>query len=482
MTARDLLVRSCALAVLLCFADTASYGQTVTTGDLTGTITDASGAVVPAATVSLKSTDTGETRTAQSNAGGVYRFIFVKPGNYTISAGSAGLMSDTSKVVVEVGQAITLDLVAKVQSVGQTIEVNESGALVNTDNANLSTTFSSKQMADLPMPGGDITTVAFTVPGINLSTGAGYGNFSSQGLPGTSNLFTINGADYDDPYLNLNNSGASNLTLGANEIEETTVVQNGYSVQYGRFAGAQINYVTKHGTNGFHGNLVENWNGDMLNANDFFNNVNGVPRPRDDSNQYAALFSGPIVKNKLFFLVDTEGIRYVLPVTAVVTIPSVALEQYALANVSPAAVSLYQNAFSFWNAAPGVGRAVTVTNGSGPLQDGNGLMGCGQLAGTPAIGGGIFGTNVSCARAYGANGSNQNSEWLLTTRADYNINDKESINFRYKHDTGFQPTGTNLISPTLNLQSIQPEHEGQVNLTSTLSPTMVNNFVGSALY
>jgi hypothetical protein len=484
MTTRHLLTRLFAVATLLSIASIASYGQTVTTGDLTGTVKDATGAIVPAATVTLKSTDTGESRTEQTNTNGVYRFIFLRPGNFTISAASPGLVSDTSKVVVEVGQVINLDLVAKVQTVGQTIEVADTVALLNTDNANLTATFTSKQLEDLPMPGGDITTVAFTVPGINLSTGAGYGNFSSEGLPGSSNLYTINGADYDDPYLNLNNSGASNLTLGANEVSESTVVQNGYSVQYGRFAGAQVNYVTKHGTNAFHGDLVENWNGDRLNANDFFNNVNGVQRPRDTSNQYAALISGPVKKNKLFFLADTEGIRYVLPVTAVVTIPSTALEQYALANVAPAAVSLYQNAFNIWNNAPGSSRAVTVTNGNGLLQDANGNLGCGLggFAGTPALSGGTFGTNVSCARAYATNGSNQNTEWLLTTRADYNINDKESINFRFKHDTGFQPTGTNLLSPTLNLQSIQPEYEGQVNLTSIVSPTMVNNFVGSALY
>jgi len=135
----------------------------------------------------------------QANTGGVYRFIFLKPGNYTISAASAGLTSDSSKILVEVGQALTMDLVAKVQSVSQVVEVNESAGLVNAENANLSATFSSKQLQDLPIPGGDITTIAFTVPGINLSTGAAYGNFSSQGLPGTSNLFTINGADTTTP-------------------------------------------------------------------------------------------------------------------------------------------------------------------------------------------------------------------------------------------------------------------------------------------
>jgi outer membrane receptor protein involved in Fe transport len=473
---------SLALAILLCLAPGNVSGQTITTGDITGTVRDALGGVVANATVTLKSADTGEARKNLTNDSGVYRFIFLKPGNYTISATSPGLVSDTKKLVVDVGQALTFDLLAAVQSVGQVVEVTEAAGLINAENANQAATFTSKQMEDLPMPGGDITTVAFTVPGINLSTGAGYGNFTSEGLPGTSNLFTINGADYDDPYLNLNNSGASNLTLGANEIAETTVVQNGYSVQYGRYAGAQVNYVTKHGANAFHGDLLENWNGDSLNANDFFNNLNGVPRPRADSNQYGALISGPVIKNKLFFLVDTEGIRYVLPASAVVTIPSAALEQYALANVAPSAVSLYQNAFSVWNNAPGAARAVPVTNGDGPLQDGNGALGCGQLAGTPALSGGIFGTNVSCARAYAANGSNQNSEWLLTTRADYNISDKENINFRFKHDTGLQPTGTNLLTPSLNLQSVQPEYEGQVNLTSIVTPTMVNNFIGSALY
>lgn len=482
MTKRGLWKSLWGCAVLLVLAALLCSGQTVTTGDLSGTVSDATGAVVPSATITLKSLETGEVRTGTTNEAGVYRFIFLKPGSYTVMAKTNGLASDTTKVDIGVGQVATIDLTAKVQQVSQTVEVSETAGLVNIENANLATTFNSAQIADLPTPGGDMTTIAFTVPGINLSTGMGYGNFSSQGLPGTSNLFTVNGSDYNDPYLNLNNSGASNLLLGSNEVEEASVVQNGYSVQYGRFAGAQVNYVTKHGTNEFHGDLVENWNGDTLNANDFFNNVNGVARPRDDSNQYAALLGGPIKKNKLFFLVDTEGIRYVLPVTSVVTLPSTQLEQYSLENVPASSLPLYQQAFNVWNSAPGASRAVAVTNGVGPLQDANNEMGCGQMAGTPAPGGGIFGTNVPCARAYGADGSNQNTEWLLTTRADYNITDKETINFRYKHDTGFQPTGTNLLTPSLNLQSIQPENDGQINLTSVVSPTMVNNFIISTLY
>jgi hypothetical protein len=143
-------------------------------------------------------------------------------------------------------------------------------------------------MEELPTPGGDMTTIAFTAPGVVVSTGMGYGNFSAHGLPGVSNLFTINGNDYNDAYLNLNNSGASNLMLGTNEVQEAAVVQNAYSVQYGREAGAQVNYITKSGTNGFHGDLNYNWNGDRLECQRFLRQYQRrlrAPKPSPISGQ-----------------------------------------------------------------------------------------------------------------------------------------------------------------------------------------------------
>ncbi|MBV9763232.1 MAG: TonB-dependent receptor [Acidobacteriaceae bacterium] len=473
-----------AFLLTLVLIGSVANAQTVTTGDITGTVKDSTGAAVAGAALTLKNLDTGETRTATSSDSGSYRFTFLAAGNYTISAASPGLVSDTLKTTVQVGSVITVDLLAKVQSTREVVQVTEAAPVLNTDNANLSTTFSSQQVLQLPAPGGDITTVAFTVPGVAVSTGGGYGNFSSHGLPGTSNLYTINGDDYNDPYLNLNNSGASNLLLGQDEIAEASVTSNAYSVQYGRQAGAQVSYVTKSGTNAIHADLLFNFNNHLMNANDFFNNAGGTPRPYAVSRQWGADIGGPILKNKLFFYSDSEGLYYSLPSSAVVSIPSPQLQTYILGTIAPAQVPLYQQAFSIWNSAKGASSAGPVVTGSGQLQDSSGNLGCGQFAskGVAAPGGGIFGTTASCAYAFRANGLNTNKEWLETHRVDWNINEKQKIFFRFKGDHGFQPTFTDLLTPTLNGQSIQPQYEGQINHTYVISPTTVNNFILSFLW
>ncbi len=471
------------LLVLLMAIGTTVIAQTGTTGDLAGTVKDSSDAIVIGATVNLKNWDTGETRTTTTGPNGSYRFSFLKPGSYQVSAKTAGLLSDFAMVKVEVGQAASLDLVAKVQSTQAVIEVSANAGLVQSENANLATTFDIKEIESQPLPGGDITGVAYTVAGVVMSTGAGYGAFSSHGLPATSNLFTVNGNDNMDPYLNLNNSGASNLTLGQNEIAEAAVVQNGYSVQYGRQAGAQVNYITKSGTNEFHGNLSYQWNGTRLNANDFFNNMNGVGRPRAISNQWGDSIGGPIKKNKTFFYFDNEGLYYTLPASGYVVVPSPQLQNYILTQVSAAQTPFYQKAFGIWNGAPGMANAVPTTTGNGPLQDSSGNLGCGfgsfgAVNGNPTALG--FGSTVPCTVGYATNGSNTNREWLMVGRVDHNINDKQKLSFRYKQDKGLQPTSTDLVNSTFSAISVQPSYEGQATHTYVISPQIVNNFIGAS--
>ncbi len=474
------------LAALLMLYASQAFGQTITTGDVTGTVTDPTGAVVPGATVTIRDTETNETRTGVTNEVGRYRFTFLKPGHYSVSAASASMNSNTTEVSLLVGQEPAVDLVLAVKSTTQTVLVTGETPVVQTENANEATSFSQTQIQNLPVNGGDITNMAFTVPGIRVNVGGGNANFNANGIPFNATLFTLNGGDITEPYNNNNKSGSSNNTIGANDISETAVILSAFSAQYGRMAGAQVNYITKSGTNAFHGNLIENYNDAILNANGFFNNATGTPRGHAVANQYAASLGGPIIKNKTFFFVNTEALRYALPSTGVVSIPSPQLQQYALAHVPASSVPVYQDAFNLYNNAIGVGRAVPVTNGLGPLQDGNDDLGCGhqKFPGTYVSGtsGPQFGKTVPCAYAFGTNAASLNVENLLSARVDHSINSKQRIFFRFSDDWGVQATSTNPITPVFNTQSNQPWYTGQINHTYMITPQIVNNFVGSVNY
>ena len=202
----------------------------------------------------------------------LYRFSLLSPGSYTVGVSAQGFSKTESRFTVNVGQTTVANVKVTVGSSTQTVEVTGAPPLVQTDNANLSTNFNSNIIQNQPNGGNDLTYIAQTAPGVTMNTGQGYGNFSAYGLPATSNLFTVNGENDMDPYLNLNNSGATNLTLGKNEVQEATVISNAYSGQYGQQAGAQINYVTKSGTNQYHGNVQYSWTGRAMDANDWFNN------------------------------------------------------------------------------------------------------------------------------------------------------------------------------------------------------------------
>jgi hypothetical protein len=480
-----LSIRQCALALITLAAPTV-FAQTITTGEITGVVVDPVGKVIIGAMVQLKSTETGESRAVQSNTSGVYRFPFVKPGAYELSAKSEGLKSDTGSLVVAVGQVEVLNLHLKLEEPKSVVLVTDAAPLLNADNANFVYTLSTQQLELLPLPGGDLVAVAYSTPGVVINNRAekvGLGNFVVQGVGSVSNLFTVNGIDDMDPYVNVNNSGTTGMLLGANEIQEASVIQNAFEGQYGRQAGAQVNYVTKSGTNAFHGNVVYGYNGTVLNANDFFSNAAGVPRQRAISNQYAASLGGPVVRNKLFFFADTEGHRFALPSpNHVAAIPALALQSYALASIQPSQVSFYHKMFDLYNRAPGVNRAVPVTNGNDPLQDSTGRMGCGNLSGTPTGTGAIFGVDTSCALAWVTNASTLTSEWLLSTRMDYNLSANQKVFFRFKTDQGYLPANTSDINPLFNAISKQPDYEGQVNHTLVITPRLANNFMGAITY
>jgi hypothetical protein len=463
--------------------------QTLTSATVVGTVRDSSGAAVPAAKVRIRQPETDAVSTTVSGSSGEYRLPFLKPGDYEITAEAAGLSASPLRIHLLVGQEQSVDLKLGVQAVSQTVNVEAANELLQTENGNNLTDYNLHYVENTPINGGDITNVAFSTPGVRVNVGGGNNNFNVNGLPFSSVLFTYNGADIVEPYGLNNKSGSSNNTLGQNDVAEASVITDAYSAQYGRMAGAQVNFISKSGANKFHGNLVENYNGDVLNANDYFSNESGTPRGRAVANQYAGSIGGPIKKDKLTFFYNYEGLRYSLPTNQIVSLPSAALQAYVLANVPSSALPYYQDLFSLYNAAPGVSRAVAVTNGSGRLQDGTGNQGCGKNNGlsgvlVPGGGGATFGgaSGVSCANAFVSTASSVNTEYLTSGRVDYNINAQQKLYFRISRDAGVQASSTSPINPVFNGISPQPWVIPQLNYTYIITPRLVNNLVLNGNY
>jgi hypothetical protein len=473
----------------------AALAQTSNTGSINGTVTDSSGAAVPGAAVVLKDTANGAVVNLTTNAEGRFTASFLNPDTFAVSARAAGFQSNTITVQVLTGQQSVVNVKVSPTANTQTVEVNANDAqLIDTQTANLTTTFTTQQFQNLPAPGGDITTIAYTVPGVVVGAGtSGFGGFTSDGLPGLSNLVLIDGADYNvGLYGGLAFSGSSNLTLGQQEIAQAAVVQNGYSVQYGRQAGVIETYATKSGANRFHGLAQWQYNSSGLNANDFFNKQQGNGRPKAVSNQYAAQIGGPIKRDKLFFFADTEGIRYIEPIVAFINLPSQTLQNSILANpnITPGSKGLYSAMFKGTAAGGAYAKTVPVTNGPGALQDSSGNFGCGPsaaggLTGTPDYAtGGTLGTSAaeSCINSGFLSSVALNREWLAAGRLDWNISDRHRIFFRVTDDQGNQPTYVSLINPNWSMVSNQPGWTGQLNDTYTFTPNLTNQFLAAAVY
>ena len=462
----------CLLIVATASLSPALFAQSITSGDITGTITDPSGAVLSMASLTLKNSATGTARTTSVNASGVYRFSLVPVGSYILTVAASGFQTTSKALDVAVSVTLTVDVQLAVATSSTSVEVSEAVATVQTENADLTTTFTSTQVADLPNPGNDMTAIAYTTPGLSMSTETGYGNFSALGLGGTANLFTINGMNDNDPYLNLNNSGATNLLLGANEVGEETVVLNGYSGEYGQLPGANVNIVTKTGQNAFHGNAIWYWDGRAMNANDFLNNASGVPRPFVNANQWAASIGGPVWKNHTFFFFDTEGLRVLIPTASTpVLIPSPAFQNATLTNLqatNPDAVPFFQQMFKLYNGAPGASGAVPTAGTCGDIP-----------SNLPALDTAL---GDACASEFRANGHNLTHEALYAGRVDHNFSANDRAFVRLQRDSGVQATYTDLINSGFNADSYQPEMQGQIGETHIFGPNAVNSFILGAQY
>jgi hypothetical protein len=483
--------------------------QTSTTGDVVGVVTDPSGAVVPDASVAIKDETKGSRQETRTNKDGAYHFYLLSPDPYSITVTATGFEKSTRPVTVALGQVQTLDIQLSLGAATQTVTVTEAAPLVQTENGDTSIAIGAQQVANVPNQGNDLSAIVQLAPGAIMSTvGGPGGNVEALGLPGTSNLFTLNGMDDNDPFLNVNNSGSSNQLLGTNEVQEADVVTNGYSSTYGTLAGANVSYITKSGGNQFHGNAVYYWNGRALNANDWFNNNNGLPRAFDNANQWAASIGGPIKRDKLFFFVNTEGLRVLIPVPANIFAPTTAFETAVVNNLTAlgdtASIPYYcQNlpgicpGSTALNAKDGAGMFNLFNEAKNQANAQNNLpVGCinnaagvcvptglgGGCSNVPNAGAFTALTGVPCAETIREVPVNFAPEKQIAGRVDWNVGPNDRAYLRIQYDQGVQPTFTDAIDPIFNASSIQPEYQGQLNETHTFGATTTNQFLLAATW
>jgi len=372
MRLRPLRLLSCSFLVLVSLSNEL-HAQTTTSGGLTGVVTDQSDAVVLNADVEIKNNAKGTTQSTKTDREGVYRFFFVEPARYTLKVTHERFRTESRAVEVVLGPPVTVNVALEIAKANMQLFVTAEAPLVQAENGDVSITMVPKQISELPNPGNDLTYIAQIAPGaiMNTDTALGYsggffsagGNFSILGMPGTSNLFTLNGMNDNSDANNINFSGAAGMLLGQNQIQEATVVSNGYSGHFGGAAGSNVNYVTKSGGNDFHGNAEYFWNGSVLNATDWITKAFGNPRPFDIANQWAGSVGGPIQKNRLFFFFDAEGLRVLLPSPVQVVLPSPQFEAATIANIdsifgsASASDAFYKQIFSLYNQTPGIAAA-----------------------------------------------------------------------------------------------------------------------------
>ena len=471
--------------VLFCCLRAMAQGET--TGAIVGSVTDPAGAAIPGATVSITNSENGMKRAVRTDDAGRYGFPQLKPGIYSVRAEADRFETQENRAVTAgLGARQTVDFKLSIASASESIAVHEQAPQLNPENPNSSTTLAAAALEDLPNPGGDMTYPLQFAAGALINTAGssndfvggtnGYGNVQFNGLPSLSNGYIVDGLETNDPLTNLNSGLSTNLVLGLNSIAEVTVNTLSYAVDQGRYGAAQVNYVTKSGTNRFHGNLYELWNGSRFDAADFFtNSTAGNHQPRSTVNHFGGSLGGPIRHDKLFFFFDSEWVRIALPIVTATTVPTTAFQAYVLQQLprggvdsvtgsayqpEPQLVPFYRKMFSLYGNTAG-----------SPLP----ILGC-PFSSDGSIAGGDPPNGNGCANRQSVSHSSDDSEQVQTARMDYNIDAANTAWFRFQADTGLQAAYTDPINPIFNASSPQPLYSFASGYSHVFSGRLVNYF------
>src|SRR3984885_12465657 len=321
------IARLLTLLTFSLFLPAMALGQ-VDTGSISGTVRDTSGSVIPGVNVTLTNQGTGQSISTTSKSAGEYTFSPVKIGRYSVSAEMTGFEKiQQNNVTVDVQQKVQVDLLLTLGKTSETVTVDAAPPALQTQDASVGQVIGQQAINDLPLNGRNYTFLAQLAAGVNQgqqdTRGLGSsGAFSANGLRPAQNNYLLDGIDNNSNLVDFLNGTNYAIKPPVDAIQEFKVATNDYSADTGRSAGAVLNATIKSGTNQFHGAAWEFFRNDALDAANYFENANGLPKGRFQQNQFGATLGGPIIHNKTFFFVDYEGTRANQAIPYTSTVPT----------------------------------------------------------------------------------------------------------------------------------------------------------------
>jgi len=307
--------RSVTIAAAICLFSFAAWAQR-DLGTLVGVVTDATGAVVPSAKVTITEDATGLKYALEADANGNYIRPLLKPGTYTVEVEATGFKKGVQRnILLTAGDRVAVNLTLTVGEVTQTVEITASAPLLQTESTIIGENLGARQVSELPLGGQrKFTFLARLSPGVlppevGARDEAG-GGFAANGVRSNGqNNFLLNGVDNNVNVIDFINQTSYVIGPSVEAIGEMRVLTNGYNAEYGRGAGGVVNVTIKSGTNQLHGALFEFLQNDKLNANKWESNRAGVDRGAFKQNQFGAAAGGPIRKDRTFVFGDYQGTR-----------------------------------------------------------------------------------------------------------------------------------------------------------------------------
>jgi hypothetical protein len=469
MTAPSLLFRriSPTLAAALCLATIHATAQTSAVGNIVGTVTDATGAVVPNAQVIVTDTDKQVTRTLTTNGAGQYTANFLQPDHYeVILGGGAYAKVDRQNLLLTVGQTLTIDATLPSSSVSTQVTVTSASPLVDTEKTEVSQTFDPTLIANLPIATRNWSAFVLNTPNVVQDGGSGLVSF--HGISGLYNQNYVDGSNNNQMLFSEARGRASGApyVYSIDSIKEFQAETSNYSVEFGQAAGGQVNAITKSGTNSFHGDLFYLLRYPDLNALDPYSKYQalhngGTPflltQPIHQQNQFGGSIGGPILKDRLFFFFTYDGFRKVGRV-------------------------LYSDSNTI--STTGVG-AYTATNNATPAQcpvvGTTGFLGSNGVASTTGITAAQCQAGITFLQGLSnaAPGRFQKQN-LFFPRLDYHINSRNDVFVDYNFvdfdsTYGYSPANTfSNSSPSTNAPTSYHERFLVAGLTNQLGKSSVN--------